>query len=105
MSVREALDELTSLFSEARFSEHPLGPGHRARAVAALEVGASRLDGARMIRRLVQLTVLSLIATVALVASVPEKRTATMRLELWVLAALAGALLLHSHPQPASAHC
>jgi hypothetical protein len=48
-----------------------------------------------MIRRLVQLTVLSLMATVALVASVPEKRTATMRLELWVLAALAGALLLH----------
>ena len=48
-----------------------------------------------MIRRLVQLTVLSLIATVALVASVPEKRTATMRLELWLLAALAGALLLH----------
>lgn len=48
-----------------------------------------------MIRRLVQLTVLSLMASVALVASVPEKRTATMRLELWVLAALAGALLLH----------
>ena len=48
-----------------------------------------------MIRRLVQLTILSFIATTALVASVPEKRTATMRLELWVLAALAGALLLH----------
>ena len=48
-----------------------------------------------MIRRLVQLTMLSLIVTVILVASVPEKRTATMRLELWVLAALAGALLLH----------
>ncbi len=48
-----------------------------------------------MIRRFVQLTVLSLIGTVALVASVPEKRTASIRLELWVLAALAGALLLH----------
>ena len=48
-----------------------------------------------MIRRLVQLVILSFVATTALVASVPEKRTATMRLELWVLAALAGALLLH----------
>ncbi len=48
-----------------------------------------------MIRRLVQLTMLSLIGTVVLVASVPEKRTATLRLELWVLAALGGALLLH----------
>ncbi len=48
-----------------------------------------------MIRRLVQLVILSVVATTALVASVPEKRTATMRLELWVLAALAGALLLH----------
>ena len=48
-----------------------------------------------MIRRLVQLTVLSLMATVALVASVPEKRTATIRLEVWVLAVLGGALLLH----------
>ena len=48
-----------------------------------------------MIRRLVQLAILSFVAQTALVASVPEKRTTTMRLELWVLAALAGALLLH----------
>ncbi|HMK10981.1 MAG TPA: hypothetical protein VK461_05345 [Acidimicrobiales bacterium] len=48
-----------------------------------------------MIRRLVQLTVLSLIACIALVASVPAKRTATLRLELWLLAALTGILLVH----------
>ena len=39
----EPLDELTSLFSEARFSEHPLGQGQRARAVAALEAARSDL--------------------------------------------------------------
>ncbi len=33
----QPLDELTSLFAEARFSEHPLGAEHRARALAALE--------------------------------------------------------------------
>jgi hypothetical protein len=38
----EPLDELTSLFAEARFSEHPLGPQHRKRAVSALE--AARAD-------------------------------------------------------------
>ncbi len=48
-----------------------------------------------MIRRLVQLTGLSLLATFVLIASVPEKRTATIRLEIWVLAVLAAALLLH----------
>jgi hypothetical protein len=39
----EPLDELTSLFSEARFSEHPLGQGQRVRAVAALEAARSDL--------------------------------------------------------------
>ena len=39
----EPLDELTSLFAEARFSEHPLGQGQRARAVAALEAARSDL--------------------------------------------------------------
>ena len=48
-----------------------------------------------MTRRLVQLTVLSLAVTVALVASVPEKRTATIRLEIWMLAVLGAALLVH----------
>ncbi len=48
-----------------------------------------------MTRRLVQLTVLSLAVTVALVASVPEKRTATIRLEIWMLAVLGAVLLVH----------
>jgi hypothetical protein len=39
----EPLDELTALFSEARFSEHPLGQGQRARAVTALEAARSDL--------------------------------------------------------------
>ena len=33
----EPLNELTALFEEARFSEHLLGPEHRARAMSALE--------------------------------------------------------------------
>jgi len=48
-----------------------------------------------MIRRLVQLTVLSLVASVALIASVPAKRTATLRLEVWLLAVLGAILLVH----------
>lgn len=48
-----------------------------------------------MTRRLVQVTVLSLAVTVALVASIPEKRTATIRLELWMLAVFAAVLLVH----------
>jgi hypothetical protein len=34
---------LTSLFAEARFSEHPMRPSHRADAVAALESARSDL--------------------------------------------------------------
>ncbi len=48
-----------------------------------------------MNRRLVQVAVLSLAVTVALVASVPEKRTAMIRLEIWTLAALGAVLLVH----------
>jgi hypothetical protein len=48
-----------------------------------------------MNRRLVEVTVLSVAVTVALVASVPEKRTATIRLEIWVLAVLGAVLLVH----------
>ena len=89
MSSPEPLGELTSLFAEARFSEHPLGQGQRAERSPRWK-RHDPIDGAGMIRRLVQLVILSFVATTALVASVPEKRTATMRLELWVLAALAG---------------
>ena len=72
-----------------------LGTGASSPCARCPRSRSRRPDGGRMIRRLVQLTMLSLIGTVILVASVPEKRTATIRLELWVLAVLAGALLLH----------
>jgi Domain of unknown function (DUF4129) len=37
----EPLQDLTALFAEARFSEHPMGPAHRARAISALEAARS----------------------------------------------------------------
>jgi len=39
----EPLNELTALFAEARFSEHVLGPGHRARAMSALEAARAEI--------------------------------------------------------------
>jgi hypothetical protein len=39
----EPLNELTALFAEARFSEHVLGPAHRARAVSALEAARAEI--------------------------------------------------------------
>ncbi len=43
-SVRpEPLNELTALFAEARFSEHVLGPAHRARAISALEAARAEI--------------------------------------------------------------
>ncbi len=39
--AREPLQDLTALFAEARFSEHPMGPEHRVRAIAALEAARS----------------------------------------------------------------
>ena len=39
----EPLNELTSLFAEARFSEHVLGPAHRARAISALEAARAEI--------------------------------------------------------------
>jgi hypothetical protein len=48
-----------------------------------------------MTRRLVQVTLLSLTVTVALVASIPEKRTAMIRLEVWMLAVFGAVLLVH----------
>jgi hypothetical protein len=43
-SVRaEPLNELTALFEEARFSEHVLGPEHRARAMSALEAARAEM--------------------------------------------------------------
>ncbi|HMK11088.1 MAG TPA: DUF4129 domain-containing protein [Acidimicrobiales bacterium] len=39
------LNELTALFAEARFSDHPMDAKHRARAVAALEVAQDDLTG------------------------------------------------------------
>ena len=39
----EPLQDLTALFAEARFSEHPMGPAHRARALAALEAARSNI--------------------------------------------------------------
>jgi hypothetical protein len=43
-SVRPGpLNELTALFSEARFSEHVLGPEHRERAIAALEAARAEI--------------------------------------------------------------
>jgi hypothetical protein len=48
-----------------------------------------------MIRRLVITMVVSIIAAATLIASVPTKRTATVRLELWVLAVLGAILFLH----------
>jgi hypothetical protein len=48
-----------------------------------------------MIRRLVITMVVSIVAAAILIASVPTKRTATTRLELWVLAVLGAILFLH----------
>ena len=48
-----------------------------------------------MIRRLVITMVVSIVAAATLIASVPTKRTATIRLELWVLAVLGAILFLH----------
>ena len=48
-----------------------------------------------MIRRLVIAIVVSIVAAATLVASVPTKRTATIRLELWMLAVLGAILFLH----------
>ncbi len=48
-----------------------------------------------MIRRLVIAMVVSIVAAATLIASVPTKRTATIRLELWVLAVLGAILFLH----------
>ena len=48
-----------------------------------------------MIRRLVIAMVVSIVAAATLVASVPTKRTATIRLELWMLALLGAILFLH----------
>ncbi len=48
-----------------------------------------------MIRRLVIAMVVSIVAAATLVASVPTKRTATIRLELWMLAVLLAVLFLH----------
>ena len=48
-----------------------------------------------MIRRLVIAMVVSIVAAATLVASVPTKRTATIRLELWMLAVLGAILFLH----------
>jgi hypothetical protein len=48
-----------------------------------------------MIRRLVITMVVSIVAAAILIASVPTKRTATIRLELWVLAVLGAILFLH----------
>jgi hypothetical protein len=43
-SVRpDPLNELTTLFAEARFSEHVLGPEHRARAMSALEAARAEV--------------------------------------------------------------
>ena len=79
------------------------GPLQRARArpcaSCASDLGpgssASRDHGARMIRRLVIAMVVSIVAAATLIASVPTKRTATIRLELWVLAVLGAILFLH----------
>ena len=57
-----------------------------------------------MIRRLVQLVILSFVATTALVASVPEKRTATMRLELLGACRARRSAASPPHPEPPSAH-
>jgi hypothetical protein len=46
-------------------------------------------------RRLVIAMVVSIVAAGVLVASVPTKRTATLRVELWVLAVLAAILFIH----------
>ena len=48
-----------------------------------------------MIRRLVIAMAVSIAAAATLVASVPTKRTATIRLELWMLAVLGAVLFLH----------
>ena len=48
-----------------------------------------------MIRRLVITMLVSIVAAATLIASVPTKRTATIRLELWVLAVLGAILFLH----------
>jgi hypothetical protein len=48
-----------------------------------------------MIRRLVIAMVVSIAAAAVLVASVPTKRTAMVRLELWMLAVLGAILFLH----------
>jgi hypothetical protein len=48
-----------------------------------------------MIRRLVITMVVSIAAAATLVASVPTKRTATIRLELWMLAVLGAILFVH----------
>ena len=46
-------------------------------------------------RRFFQAAVFSLLVTGALVVAAPSKRTATARLEIWVLAVLVGLALLH----------
>jgi hypothetical protein len=46
-------------------------------------------------QRLVQSALLSLLVAGVLVVAAPSKRTATARLEIWVLAVLAGLALLH----------
>jgi len=48
-----------------------------------------------MIRRILIAMAVSIAAAAMLVASVPTKRTATIRLELWMLAVLGAILFLH----------